>query len=90
MDNSPCRSAGYRDLDVDASIHFPGQVLISFLVEDLDKFIVELRSKGVKVDEPKNTHLGMRSILLRDPDGYIVAIQEATADSPEWLKDMIK
>lgn len=82
--------SGWPNVDIDASIHFPGQTLISFLVEDLEAFIAELKAKGVEVDEPKDTHLGMRSIMLTDPDGHKVAIQTPTDASPDWLKEMVK
>ena len=80
--------AGWPNVDVDASVHFPGKVLVSFLVHDLDQYVAELRAKGVQVDDPKATHLGMRSIVLTDPDGHLVAIQAPTAESPDWLKKM--
>ncbi len=32
-----CFDSGWPGLDVDASIHFPGRVSISFLVDDVDQ-----------------------------------------------------
>ena len=85
-----CFDSGYPGLDIDASVHFPGRVSISFLVEDIDAYVKELRDKGVEVDEPGDSHLGMRAFALEDPDGHRVEIQSPTAKSPQWLKDMLK
>lgn len=81
--------SGWANLDVDVSVHHPGQVSISFLVADLDKFVRELRAKGVKVSDPTAVHLGMRTVVLTDPDGHRVAVQAPTDASPEWIKKMI-
>jgi catechol 2,3-dioxygenase-like lactoylglutathione lyase family enzyme len=85
-----CFDSGWPGLDVDASVHFPGKVSISFLVEDIDAFVKHLRAKGVEVDEPGESHLGMRAFALEDPDGYRIEIQSPTEDSPQWLRDMVK
>jgi catechol 2,3-dioxygenase-like lactoylglutathione lyase family enzyme len=85
-----CFDSGWPGLDIDASIHFPGQMSISFLVEDIDQFVNELRDKGVQVDDPDGSHLGMRAVALEDPDGHRVEIQAPTEKSPEWLKKMAK
>ncbi len=63
---------------------------ISFLVEDIDAYAAELRSKGVEVEEPAESHLGMRAFALEDPDGVRVEIQSPTEKSPQWLKDLIE
>ena len=85
-----CFDSGWPGLDVDASVHFPGKVSISFLVEDIDGFVKDLRSKGVEVDDPDESHLGMHAFALEDPDGHRVEIQSPTEKSPQWLKDMIQ
>ena len=81
--------SGWPGLDVDASVHFPGKVSISFLVEDIDGFVREVRAKGIKVKDPKDTHLGMRQVAFEDPDGHRVAVQSATEKSPDWLRGMM-
>jgi len=65
-------------------------VSISFLVDDIDQFVRELRGKGVQVDDPHDSHLGMRAVVFQDPDGYRVEIQALTEKSPEWLRRMIQ
>ena len=85
-----CFDSGWPGLDVDASVHFPGKVSISFLVDDIDAFAKELRSKGIVVDDPDDSHLGMRAFALEDPDGHRVEIQSPTDKSPLWLRDMVK
>jgi len=84
-----CFDSGWPGLDIDASVHFPGKASISFLVEDIYQFVKELRDKGVQVDEPDDSHLGMRAVALEDPDGHRVEIQAPTEKSPEWLRKMI-
>ena len=81
--------SGWPYLDVDALVHHPGQVSISFLVQDLGKFVRELRAKGVNVGEATAAHLGVRAIILTDPDGHRVAIRAPTDASPDWLKGMV-
>jgi catechol 2,3-dioxygenase-like lactoylglutathione lyase family enzyme len=80
--------SGWKGLDMDASVHFPGKVSISFLVEDIDAFVKELRDKGVEIEDPKDSHFGMRAVTLEDPDGHRVEIQSPTDQSPQWLRDM--
>jgi catechol 2,3-dioxygenase-like lactoylglutathione lyase family enzyme len=82
--------SGWLGIDVDASTHYPDKTSVSFLVEDLDKFVAELKAKGVTIDAPYDTHLGMRAIALQDPDGHRIEIQCPTEQSPQWLKDMVK
>jgi catechol 2,3-dioxygenase-like lactoylglutathione lyase family enzyme len=82
--------SGRPGIDVDVSTHNPGKTSMSFLVDNLDKFAAELRAKGIKVDGPYSTHLGMRAIELEDPDGHKIEIQSPTQKSPQWLKDMVK
>jgi catechol 2,3-dioxygenase-like lactoylglutathione lyase family enzyme len=82
--------SGWPGIDIDTSTHYPGKTSVSFLVEDLDKFVAELCAKGVKVDAPHDTHLGMRAITLQDPDGHRIEIQCPTEESPQWLKEMVE
>lgn len=85
-----CFETGWDGLDLDASIHYPGKVSISFLVDDIDEYVKELRNKGIDVQDPVDSHLGLRTVAMEDPDGYRVEIQSPTENSPEWLRDMIK
>jgi catechol 2,3-dioxygenase-like lactoylglutathione lyase family enzyme len=82
--------SGWPSLDVDASVHFPGKVSISFLVEDIDQFVGDLRAKGIQVEDPTDGHLGVRAVALEDPDGHRIEIHSPTDESPDWLKDMLK
>lgn len=82
--------SGWAGLDLDTSVHFPGQVSLSFLVEDSEAFARGLRAKGIPVDDPQDTHLGMRAFELADPDGHRVEIHSPTEQSPEWLRDLVK
>jgi len=81
---------GWDGLDFDTSVHFPGEVSISFLVADLDKFVEELRAKGIEVEDPGPAHLGMRATVLRAPDGTRISIQSPTEESEDWLKNLVK
>ena len=81
--------SGWPGIDVDASTHYPGKTSVSFLVEDLDKFVTELKAKGINTDAPYNTHLGMRAITMQDPDGHRIEIQSPTQKSPQWLKNIV-
>ena len=84
-----CFDSGWPGLDVDKSVHFPGKTSLSFLVEDIDRYVEELRAKGLQLDDPDDSHLGMRAIALEDPDGVRIEIQMPTDKSPDWLRDMV-
>jgi catechol 2,3-dioxygenase-like lactoylglutathione lyase family enzyme len=90
QDGLKCFGSGLPGLDLDASVHFPGKTSISFLVNDIEAYAAMLREKGLEVDEPEDSHLGMRAFSLEDPDGHHVEIQSPTDKSPNWLKEMIK
>jgi catechol 2,3-dioxygenase-like lactoylglutathione lyase family enzyme len=83
-------NVGWPSLDLDASVHFPGKVSISFLVNDLDTFVRQLRAKGIQVPDPGEGHLGLRGVVLEDPDGHRVEIHSPTDKSPDWLKNMVE
>ena len=85
-----CFDSGWPGLDIDVSIHFPGTVSLSFLVDDLDQYVHELRAKGVQVDDPQDSHLGMRAVALEDPDGHRIEVQTPTEKSPDWLRKMLE
>lgn len=80
---------GWDEIDLDVSTHFPGKVSISFLVKNIDEYVQRLREKGFKIDDPKESHLGMRAFNIIDPDGYRIEIQSPTEKSPEWLRKMV-
>jgi catechol 2,3-dioxygenase-like lactoylglutathione lyase family enzyme len=82
--------SGWPGIDIDASTHYPAKTSVSFLIEDLDTFVAELRAKGVTVNAPYKTHLGMHAIAMEDLDGHRIEIQSPTNQSPEWLKAMIR
>jgi catechol 2,3-dioxygenase-like lactoylglutathione lyase family enzyme len=85
-----CFDSGRPGLDIDTSVQFPGKVSISFLVEHIDQLVEELGEKGLHVDEPTDSHLGMRTTALEDPDGNRVKIQPPIRRSPNWLRKMIE
>lgn len=80
---------GWSGLDFNTSVHFPNKVSISFLVKDIDEYVKKLRKKGIDIEEPKESHLGMRAFSLTDPNGYRIEIQSPTEKSPDWLRKMI-
>ena len=82
--------SGWTGLDFDVSTHFPDIVSISFLVPDIDQFVNKLKEKGVQVEAPRESHLGMRAVALEDPDGHRVEIQTPTKKSSDWLRKMIE
>ena len=49
-----------------------------------------LRKKGIEVEDPSDSHLGMIAFSLEDPDGYRVETQSPTEKSPEWLRNMMR
>ena len=53
-------------------------------------FQVVRQPRGLGVDDPGDSHLGMRAFALEDPDGHRIEIQSPTEKSPQWLKDMLK
>jgi predicted enzyme related to lactoylglutathione lyase len=53
-------------------------VMISFVVEDIDAWYKHLRGKGIDIFQPPKeaSYLRMKTLLLRDPEGYVVEILE--------------
>ena len=82
--------SGWPGLDLNVSIHNPGKTMISFLIDDLDEFVKELKKKDCDVSDIYDTHLGMQAIELEDPDGNRIEIQCPTEKSPQYLHDIIK
>ena len=59
-------------------------IMLTFLVEDAQKAYDELLARGVVFDEPLEARGGfnLRSAFFRDPEGYVLEIQEFT--DPRW------
>lgn len=59
-------------------------MMLTFLVEDAQAICDRLAAKGVVFDHPLAEFEGMnlRSAFLRDPDGYVLEIQEFL--DPRW------
>ncbi|UCD44511.1 MAG: VOC family protein [Candidatus Bathyarchaeota archaeon] len=53
-------------------------VMLTFIVDDIDAWYEYLISKGVDVFQPPEeaAYLKMKTLLLRDPEGYVVEIIE--------------
>jgi catechol 2,3-dioxygenase-like lactoylglutathione lyase family enzyme len=51
---------------------------IAFTVEDVDKACEDLRTRGLKVDTPPIDYYWGRSAYLRDPDGQLIEITQAS------------
>jgi catechol 2,3-dioxygenase-like lactoylglutathione lyase family enzyme len=53
-------------------------LLLWFVVDDFDEAWERARSLGAEIDEPPNRDngTGMRAFVVRDPDGYYVAVNE--------------
>jgi catechol 2,3-dioxygenase-like lactoylglutathione lyase family enzyme len=58
----------------------PGKgLLLWFVVDDFDEAWKRAQALGAPIEEPPNTDNGtfMRAFVIRDPDGYFVAINES-------------
>lgn len=79
--------AGLKGLDFNVSDHLPqSAVAISFLTDDLAEMERRLKEAGIIYEGPSSSHLGMRSISFRSPDGYIIKINTPGPESPAWLQ----
>lgn len=67
-------STGIKDLDLNKSKHFPGNVSISFFAEDIQECIDELSDKDVKILERYGNPVS--AIVLQDPDGCRIEIKK--------------
>ncbi len=54
-------------------------LLLWFVVDDFDAAWERARTLGAAIEESPNTNngTGMRAFIVRDPDGYYVAVNEA-------------
>ena len=63
----PARTAAHED------------TCLYFSAPDVDAVYEELRARGLSLDPPKVAPYGMKQLYLRDPDGYGICFQWATA-----------
>ncbi len=56
-------------------------VMLSWFSEDIDGWHEYLKAKGIDIEQPpeKQSYLEMRTLLFRDPEGYLLEILQ-------WLK----
>lgn len=78
--------SGWDGVDFDTSLHNPGRARIGFVVDDLAAFLAHAREKGIAFEGPEESHLGMRIVSMKDPDGNIVEVQELTDKTPGFLR----
>ena len=82
--------SGWAGLYFDNSVHYPNKTSISFLTDDLESYVKHLSNKGINVNDPEDSHLGMKTVSFEDPNGIRIEIQEPTEQSPVWLRKMIR
>ena len=64
-------------------------ILVGFMVSDLDDLVKNLRSKNIKFfKEPKQEPFGKHTIIT-DPDGHLVSIAEITSKETTEEFDLI-
>ena len=53
-------------------------VMITFIVEDIEAWHENLKQKGIKIEQhPKEAdYLRMKTLLIKDPEGYVIEILE--------------
>jgi predicted enzyme related to lactoylglutathione lyase len=53
-------------------------VMLTFIVEDIEAWNKHLKRKGIKIEQPPKEadYLKMKTLLIRDPEGYVVEILE--------------
>ena len=78
--------SGIAGVDFNTSTHLPVNVTVtSFLTDDLQLIIERLNASGISFDGPKQSHLGMTTIEFKDPDGYLVRVNQPGDTSPSRL-----
>jgi catechol-2,3-dioxygenase len=86
QDNLKVFKTGIGGIDFNTSTHLPAKtIVISFLTEDLAAIIATLTEKRIFFEGPKPSHLGMTTIEFKDPDGYLIRINQPSNTSPDWL-----
>ena len=79
-------NSGVAGMDFNTSTHLPPKtILTSFLTDDLQAIIERLTTSRVPFDGPKKSHLGMITIEFKDPDGYLIRVNQRSDTSPSWL-----
>jgi hypothetical protein len=82
--------SGKKGLDLDVSNHFPEvKISLSFLVEDLSKYMETLNNAGIPVSQPCGSHLGLQEIKFCTSEGVQIILHSPTADFPEWINEMV-
>ena len=78
--------SGVAGMDFNTSTHLPGKIILtSFLTDDIQAIIERLNASRVPFDGPKKSHLGMIAIEFKDPDGYLIRVNQPSDTSPSWL-----
>lgn len=72
---------GLPGVDFNTSVHNPGKVGVSFIVDDLAPIIARFRAQKIEFTPPEKDHTGMPSISVKDPDGNIVVLHGKKAPS---------
>ena len=76
-----------NQIDFNISTHFkPKETCITFLTDNLDEMMLKLKHESILFEGPSMSHLGMLTIVFKDPDGYLIKVNQATDESPEWLR----
>lgn len=79
--------SGTDRLDFNISTHLTsGKVVTSFLTDNLQEVIEQLKGKGIEFNGPMSSHLGMLTIEFEDGDGHLLRVNQPTEQSPSWLK----
>lgn len=86
QENLKVFTSGIAGIDFNISTHLPAKVVMtSFLTDDLQAVMERLTAREISFDGPKNSHLGMTAIEFKDPDGYLIRVNQAGDTSPSWL-----
>ncbi len=76
--------------DFDVSKHHEGQLRISYMTDDLEGFVSNLRDEGIAFEGPYESHLGLQEVVLIDPENNRIAVHQATESSPPSIKNFLK
>lgn len=80
-------NSGLGGVDIDTAAHLPAkQIVTSYITDDLALIMEILYARSIPFRGPEASHLGMRMIEFRDPDGFLIRVNQATDESPEWLR----
>lgn len=71
------------------SDHSNSDILVGFMVSDLDNVVKELKEKNIKFfKEPKEEPFGKHTIIV-DPDDHLISIAEITSTGTDEGFDLI-